>query len=250
MAFRIIARLDVKPPNLVKGVHLEGVRKLGRPEDFALKYYRGGIDELIYQDVVASLYGRNNIAALVQQTAQEIFVPLTVGGGIRHVDDIQMLLRGGADKVSINTMAVKNPQLIPEAARLFGTQCLTVAIEAIASGPNRWEPLVESGRQHTHLDAEQWATDVVSLGAGELLVTSIAAEGARKGFDFGLGDRLLRQVKVPVLLHGGAGSPDDVVEVAKRGYSGAVLASLLHYNVATVEQIKNRLIQAHIPVRT
>jgi imidazole glycerol-phosphate synthase subunit HisF len=249
MTFRVIARLDVKPPHLVKGVHLEGVRKLGRPVEFAERYYDEGIDELIYQDVVASLYGRNSIAALVEETAQRIFVPITVGGGIRSSADIQVMLRSGADRVVINTMAIKNPELIYEAARIFGVQCIAVALEVIQSGADRWEPLVDSGREHTGLDAERWACDVVERGAGELLVTSISSEGTRKGFDFAFADRLVGKVGVPIILHGGAGSAEDVVEAAKRGYSGAVIASALHYRATTVQEIKEKLQQANIEVR-
>lgn len=247
--FRVIARLDVKPPHLVKGVHLEGVRKLGRPEEFAEKYYRDGADEIIYQDVVASLYGRNSIADVVERTAQRIFVPITVGGGLRSIQDIQDMLRHGADRVSLNTMAVKNPQLIHDAARIYGAQCIVIALEVMPSGANRWEPLIDSGRQHTGRDAQEWAMQAVELGAGELLVTSIQAEGTRKGFDFSFADRLIGKVQVPVVLHGGAGSPADVVEVAKRGYSGAVVSSALHYELATIEQIKEQLAKANVEVR-
>ena len=249
MVFRVIARLDVKPPNLVKGIHLEGVRKLGKPETFAERYYAQGIDEIIYQDVVASLYGRSSIAALVEETAKQVFVPITVGGGIRSIDDIQTMLRSGADKISINTMAIRQPRLIYEAARLFGVQCITVALEVASKGNHHWEPLIDSGREHTNLDAQDWAREVVDLGAGELLVTSIAAEGTRKGFDFSFGDRLLGQFNVPILIHGGAGSAADIVEAAQRGYSGAVIASALHYELTTIEEIKNKLVQANIEVR-
>lgn len=249
MAFRLIARLDVKPPNLVKGIHLEGVRKLGVPEEFAERYYQEGIDEIFYQDVVASLYGRNGIADLVESTAQKVFVPITVGGGIRSINDIQTMLRSGADKVSINTMAVKEPNLLHEASRIYGVQCITLALEVAPSGSGRWEPLVDSGRQHTGLDAESWAFRAIDLGAGELLVTSIQAEGTRKGVDFSFSDSLLGRVRVPVILHGGAGSIDDVVEVARRGYSGAVISSLLHYRIATISEIKEKLLKANIDVR-
>lgn len=249
MAFRVIARLDVKPPNLVKGIHLEGVRKLGNPADFAKRYYTEGIDEIFYQDVVASLYGRSGIADLVASTAQNVFVPLTVGGGIRTIDDIQSMLRNGADKVSINTAAVMNPDLIYKASRLFGAQCVTVCLEVIRSGVRKWEPLMESGRQHTGLDAENWANRCVELGAGELLITSIEAEGTKKGFDFSFSDRVLASVDVPVIIHGGAGSTDDIVEAARRGYSGAVISSILHYNIENIANIKERLLKANIEVR-
>lgn len=250
MVFRIIARLDVKPPDLVKGIHLEGVRKLGKPEDFAETYFEQGVDELFYQDVVASLYGRNGIEELVKRTAQKIFVPLTVGGGIRSTDDIQTMLRNGADKISVNTMAIRSPELIAKAARLFGVQCITVALEVAPSGPGKWEPLIDSGREHTSLDAEAWAREAVAQGAGELLITSIEKEGTRKGFDFSFADKLLGKVKVPVILHGGCGSAADVVEAAKRGYSGVAISSALHYRLTTVDEIRNALLQANVEVRT
>ncbi|KJU81339.1 imidazole glycerol phosphate synthase, cyclase subunit HisF [Candidatus Magnetobacterium bavaricum] len=249
MAFRVIARLDVKPPHLVKGIHLEGVRKLGKPQDFADTYYQDGIDEIFYQDVVASLYGRNNIADILQQTAQRIFVPITVGGGIRSIDDIQTMLRSGADKVSLNTIAIKNPEIVRTASRIYGVQCIVVALEIIPNGPGLWEPLIDSGRQHTKLDAQEWAKQVVELGAGELLITSIQEEGTRKGFNFSFAEKLNGKINVPIILHGGAGSAEDVVEVAKRGYSGAVISSILHYKVTTINEIKDKLLKANIEVR-
>lgn len=249
MAFRVIARLDVKPPNLVKGIHLEGVKKLGKPDQFAAGYYQDGADEIFYQDVIASLYGRNSIADLVEQTAQKVFVPVTVGGGIRSIDDIQTMLRRGADKIALNTMAVKNPALIREASRIYGVQCIVIALEVMPNGLGHWEPLIDSGRQHTNLDAEEWAHRVVDLGAGELLITSIQAEGTRKGFDFSFAERLIGKVNIPIIMHGGAGMADDVVEVAKRGYSGAVISSILHYKLTTIGEIKEKLMKANIEVR-
>lgn len=249
MAFRIIARLDVKPPYLVKGIHLEGVRKLGNPAEFAERYYHDGADEIYYQDIVASLYGRNSIADLVKQTAQRIFVPITVGGGIRSIDDIQLMLRQGADRISINSMAIRNQTLIRKASKIYGVQCIVVAIEVMPSGKNRWEPLIDSGRQHTGLDAEDWAKQVVDMGAGELLVTSIQAEGTKRGFDFSFAEKLIGKINVPIILHGGAGSAEDIVEVAMRGYSGAVISSVLHYKLASIKQIKEKLAHANIEVR-
>ncbi len=247
--FRLIARLDVKPPNLVKGIQLEGVRKLGRPEEFANRYYRDGADELFYQDVVASLYGRNSIKELIKETAQKIFIPIAVGGGIRSLNDIQDLLRHGADKVSINTAAINNPDLIKEAARIFGSQCIVVAIEIMRSGNSSWEPLTMSGRQHSQLDALDWAKRVVDLGAGELFITAIENEGTEKGLQFDFVDILMDKVNVPVILHGGAGNPNDVIEAGKRGLSGVAIASILHYGHFTIEKIKKELKNAGIKIR-
>jgi len=249
MAFRIIPRLDVKPPHLVKGIHLEGVRKLGSPSDFAERYYREGADELFYQDVVASLYGHNTIERLIEEAAKKLFIPLTVGGGLRSVDDIQKVLRHGADKVSLNTAAIKDPALIREAAQVFGSQCIVIALEIARSGPRSWEPLIDSGREHTGRDALEWAQRAVDLGAGELFVTSIAQEGTRRGFDFDFVDLLLQKVEVPVVLHGGAGSIADVVEAARHGVSGVAISSILHYGRSTIPEIKRGLHQAGFPVR-
>ena len=247
--FRIIVRLDVKPPNLVKGIQLEGVRKIGRPVDFAEKYYIGGADELFYQDVVASLYGRNSIKELIKETAQKVFIPVTVGGGIRSIEDIQELLRSGADKVSINTAAIDNPDIINEASRIFGSQCVTVALEIMHSGASTWEPLTMSGRQRSTLNAMDWAKEVVERGAGELLVTVIAREGGKMGFDFDFAESLINEVDVPVVLHGGAGKPSDVIDAAKRGLSGVAIASMFHYNLYSIKDVKDGLKKARIQVR-
>ena len=170
---RIIPRLDVKGPNLVKGVHLEGLRVLGKPEEFASKYYLEGADELIYIDVVASLYGRKNLLEIVERAAQQIFIPLTAGGGIRTFDDIKNLLRAGADKVAINTAGIRNPRFIKEAAQSFGSQCIVVSIEAKSRENGRYEAFTDNGREKTGKDVFEWAKEAVDLGAGEILVTSI-----------------------------------------------------------------------------
>ena len=183
---RVIPRLDIKGPNLVKGIHLEGLRVLGRPEQFAQFYYEHGADELIYMDVVASLYGRSSLGAIIEATAKRVFVPLTVGGGIRTVDDIQAVLRLGADKVAINTAAVRNPDFVRDAARRFGSSTIVVSIEAMRRGPGVYEAYTDNGREKTGVDAIEWATRAVELGAGELLVTSMDRDGTRQGFDLEL----------------------------------------------------------------
>ena len=208
---RIIARLDIKGHNVIKGIHLEGLRVVGRPVPMAKKYYAAGADEIIFMDTVASLYGRNNVLGVVQEAARGIFVPMTVGGGIRSVDDIVAALRSGADKVAINTAATQRPELIGDAARAFGSQCITVSIEAKQRMPGRWEVLTDNGRQQTGLDVEEWAARVEGLGAGELLVTSVDKEGTRTGFDFALLQAVRKRVQVPVIASGGAGKADDVI---------------------------------------
>ena len=249
MPLRIIARLDIKAPNLVKGIRLEGLRVLGKPADFAERYFEQGVDELYYQDIVASLYERNSILDLVSAAADQIFVPLTVGGGVRTVDDIRMLLRAGADKVCINTAAIRRPELIGEAARIFGTQCVVVAVEAIRQPGGNWKAFTDNGREHTSLDACEWALRAVELGAGELLLTSVDREGTRKGFDLEFIAALAGKVNVPVVAHGGAGSVEDIVKVARLGVDGVALASMLHYGNATIPEIKQALAAAGIEVR-
>lgn len=227
---RIIARLDIKGPNLVKGISLEGLRFLGNPDEFANEYYVGGADELIYMDVVASLYGRNSLAEFVKRTAERIFIPLTVGGGIRTIDDIRVILRSGADKISINTAAVKRPELITEAARVFGSQCVVVTIEAKRMKDGSYEAFIDNGRERTGLDALEWARRAVSLGAGELLVTSVDNEGKGKGFDTGLVAAIAASVDVPVIAHGGAGRLEHFKDVIVSGKADAVAAaSVFHY---------------------
>lgn len=227
---RIIPRLDIKGPNLVKGIRLEGLRVLGRPEQFARHYYEGGADELLYMDAVASLYGRNSLLDIVSRTAREVFIPLTVGGGLRTMDDIRAVLRAGADKVSVNTAAVRRPELIREAARAFGSSTVVVSVEAIRQPDGGYHAYTDCGREETGLDAVAWAVRAVELGAGEILVTSVDREGTGKGFDLELVRRIADAVSVPVVASGGAGHARHVHEAVTTGGASAVcLASLLHY---------------------
>ncbi|MCL4552164.1 MAG: imidazole glycerol phosphate synthase cyclase subunit [Candidatus Marsarchaeota archaeon] len=233
MNVRIIPRLDIKGPNLVKGINFEGLRVLGKPEYFAKHYYENGADELIYIDAVASLYGRNSLNHIIERTAREIFVPLVVGGGLRSLDDIREILRAGADKVAINTAAVRRPELIREAARAFGSSTIVVSIEAIRKRDGTYEQYTDYGRERTGLDAFEWAAQAVELGAGELLVTSINQEGTGKGFDLELTNKIARSVAVPVIASGGAGALNHVSEVVIEGKADAVsMASMFHYNCA------------------
>jgi len=246
---RIIPRLDIKGLNLVKGIHLEGLRVVGKPEKAALKYYQQGADELLFIDIVASLYGRNNLLELIQSTAQNVFIPLTVGGGIRNVDDIRNILRAGADKVAINTAVVNNPMLIKKAAETFGSQCVVVSIETIKTGENKWEIFTENGREKTGIDTLEWADRVCDLGAGEILLTSIDREGT-KSFENDLVNRIATKVPIPVIACGGAGNPDHVRQVISDGCGDAVsIASILHYDQFGVADIKNYLESNDIRVR-
>lgn len=228
---RIIPKLDIKGPNLVKGIHLEGLRVLGKPEDFAKYYYEGGADELLYMDVVASLYNRNSLHDIIQKTAKEIFIPLTVGGGLRTIDDIKKVLRAGADKVSLNTAAIKNPDLIKKAAGIFGSSTIAVSIEAIKEQDGSYLAYTDNGREYTGVEVLGWAKKVESLGAGEIVLTSIDKEGTGEGYDLALTRMVSQSVSVPVVACGGAGSADDVYKVITQGGADAVImASVLHYD--------------------
>jgi cyclase len=249
LATRVIARLDIKGPNLVKGVQFEGLRVMGDPAEHALRYYRDGADELLYIDIVASLYERNSLIDVVSRTATEIFVPLTVGGGVRKLEDITELLRAGADKVAINTAAVRRPELITEASRTFGAQCIVVSIEAKRRKGGGWEAFTDNGRERTGLDAVDWAERAVDLGAGELLVTSVDMDGTRRGFDLDLVASIGPRVGVPVIAGGGAGSVADVVSAAQAGADAIAVASLLHGKTESIGSIKAGLARGGFEVR-
>lgn len=237
MIHRIIGRLDIKGPSLVKGVHLEGLRVLGAPEEFAKYYYENGIDELIYIDVVASLFGRNSLEEIITKTAKEIFIPLTVGGGIRTIEDIRNVLRAGADKVSLNTAAINNPGIIKKAVRIFGSSTITVAIEVIKQKDGSYLAFTNNGREYTGVEVLGWAKKVEELGAGEILLTSIDKDGTGKGFDLDLIKMVSKNVSIPVIASGGAGKKEDVYKAVSEGQADAVaLASLLHYNYLNENQ--------------
>jgi imidazole glycerol-phosphate synthase subunit HisF len=236
---RLIPRLDIKGPNLIKGVQLEGLRVIGDPQQFARRYYEQGADELLYVDVVASLYGRNNLQDIVRQAARDVFVPLTVTGGIRSADDVRQILRSGADKVGVNTAATKRPELIREISRKFGSQCIVLSIEAKCVAAGRWEAYTDNGREKTGLDVVQWAQRGVELGAGEILLTSVDREGTREGFDIDLVSAVSTVVSVPVIASGGMGRLDDVATVVRSGAADAVaMADILHYGRTTIGEIR------------
>lgn len=236
---RLIARLDVKGPNLIKGVHLEGLRVIGDPREYALKYYEQGADEFIYMDCVASLYGRNNLAEIVRHTSEDAFIPMTVGGGVRSVNDVETLLRVGADKVAVNTAAVARPELISEIATRFGSQCMVISIEAKNKRPGEWEAYTDNGREQTGLDVVEWAKRCESLGAGEILLTSIDREGTRKGFEVDLISAVSTTVSIPVIASGGMGNVQHLADVVKIGKADAVaMADILHYNRMTFQEIR------------
>lgn len=247
---RLIARLDIKGPNLIKGIHLEGLRIMGLPNEHALRYYQQGIDELIYMDCVASLYGRNHLGDIVKAATKDIFVPITVGGGIRSIDDATDILRAGADKVAVNTAAVANPQLITDIARRFGNQCMVLSIEAKQLGANSWEVYTDNGRERTGLDVLEWVKRGVDLGAGEILLTSVDREGTRKGFDDALVKIVTAEVNVPVIASGGMGNVEDLLSVVTKGGADAVaMADILHYQRISISEIRLLAQNAGLGVR-
>jgi cyclase len=248
---RLIARLDIKAPNLIKGIHLEGLRVIGDPNEYARSYYEAGADELIYMDIVASLYERNSLADIVERTSRDVFIPITVGGGVRSVEDARRLLRAGADKVAINTAVVKRPELISEMARTFGSQCMVLSIEAKRNNVGGgWEAYIDNGREHTGLDVVEWARRGADLGAGEILVTSVDQEGTRKGFDVELVKAVSSAVNVPVIASGGMGSTDHLRAVAKDGGADAVaMADILHYKRMSLHEVRDAARAFDLPVR-
>lgn len=247
---RVIARLDVKGPNLIKGVHLEGLRVIGDPGEYAKRYYEQGADEIIYIDIVASLYGRSNLLEIVRKTTEDVFIPVTVGGGIRSVVDVKELLDNGADKVAINTSAIRSPSLIREVSQRFGSQCMVLSIEAKRQSDGSWRAYTDNARERTDLDVVEWAQQSVELGAGEILLTSIDQEGTRRGFDLELIRLVSRAVSVPVIASGGMGKVSDLVSAVKEAGADAVaMADVLHYGRLSLPTIRAGAKSAGVKVR-
>ena len=247
---RLIARLDIKGPNLIKGVHLEGLRVIGDPQEYAQRYYEQGADELLYIDIVASLYGRSKLTEIVRRAAHDVFVPMTVGGGIRDVNDVRDLLRAGADKVAINTAAVRRPALVTEVSRRFGSQCVVLSIEAKRQPSGRWEAFTDCGREPSGVDAIVWAQRGVELGAGEILVTSIDQEGTRRGFDVDLVRAIAETVPVPVIASGGFGEQKHLSDVVAAGADAVAIADALHFHRVTLPEVRRMACDMAISVRT
>ena len=247
---RIIPCLDVKAGRVVKGTNFVGLRDAGDPVELAATYDLEGADELVFLDITASVEERKAMLDVINKTAGEVFMPLTVGGGISTVDDIRNALRAGADKTSVNSAAVKNPQLIAEGAKLFGSQCIVLAIDARRCSENKWEVYVHGGRTPTGIDAVEWAKQGVALGAGEILLTSMDADGTKNGYDIPLTKAVSEAVNVPVIASGGAGKLEDFYEVLAEGGADAVLAaSVFHYKTFTIQQVKEYLRDRGIEVR-
>lgn len=247
---RIIPCLDVAGNRVVKGTNFIELRDAGDPVELAEFYDNAGADELVFLDIGASVEKRKALLEVIRKVAGKVFIPLTVGGGIRSVDDIKETLRAGADKISVNSAAVKNPQLIAEGARKFGNQCIVLAIDAKKTEPQKWEVYVNGGRVPTGLDAVEWAKRGVELGAGEILLTSMDADGTKNGYDIELTEAISKAVNVPVIASGGAGRLQDFYDVLQNGIADAVLAaSVFHYRKFTVRQVKEYLYKHGVEVR-
>jgi cyclase len=247
---RIIPRLDIKGPNLIKGINLEGLRVIGSPNEFALRYYEEGADELIFMDIVASLYGRNSLLNIIESATRDIFIPMTVGGGIRSINDAKLILRAGADKVAINTAAVSKPRLIYEIANVFGSSSVISSIEAKQIGNDKWEVYTHNGRERTGLDVIEWAKTCEGNGAGEILITSIDREGTRKGFDVNLVSAVSSVLSIPIIASGGMGSPLDILSVTTQGGAdGVSMADILHYKRVSIAEIRTVALAHKLCVR-
>lgn len=250
LAKRIIPCLDVRDGKVVKGINFVGIKEVGDPVECAAEYDRQGADEIVFLDITASNEGRGTMLDVVRRTAQKVFVPLTVGGGIRTIDDFRDTLRAGADKVSVNSAAVKNPQLIKEAADIFGCQCVIVAIDAKKCEDGHYTVVINGGRIDMGIDAVEWAKKAEELGAGEILLTSMDTDGVKGGFDLDMLNAVCSVVKIPVIASGGCGKLEHFTEVFEKTNSSAALAaSLFHYKELTVGQVKRELARHDIPVR-
>ena len=239
---RIISRLDVKNNFVIKGINLEGLRKVGDPIKLATDYYNDKIDEIIYMDNVASLYRRNSLTQIISETSENIFVPLTVGGGIRKLSDIDKLLSSGADKVAINSFGTENPKFIKEAVSNFGSSTIVISIEAKKISEQKWEVYKYSGREKTEIDLIYWINKIQELGCGEILLTSIDYEGLQKGFDIEMIEKIYDLIKVPLVISGGCGKMDDIKFIKNNfNFVSVALASVLHYKKLTIKEIKKSI---------
>lgn len=248
---RVISRMDIKGPNLIKSIQFEGLKIIGDPNEYALKYYNEGIDEIFILDTVASLYGRNNLSDIIKNAAKNIFVPITAGGGVRSIDDVQNLLNSGADKVAVNTAAVNDPQLINDIANYFGSQCMVLSIEAKKISDNKWEVFTENGREKTGIDVVEWAKKGEELGAGEIILTSVDSDGMRQGFDDELIQKVYNSVQIPLIVSGGLGNCNHFKDIMNQSpnISGVAIGSAFHYNDLNINDLKNYLFELDFNIR-
>lgn len=247
---RVIARLDIKGPNLIKGINLEGLRIVGKPVEYATGYYNEGIDEILFMDSVASLYGRNHLAEIISLTANDIFVPITVGGGIRTAKDARDVLNAGADKIAINSAAVARPALIREIAEDFGSQATVLSIEAKKTQSDSWEVYTENGREKSGLIVSEWVNEAVSLGVGEILITSVDQEGTGRGFDINLMRQISELVSIPIIASGGMGRISDIEDLLIQSEISAVaVANCFHYKKVSIQEVKTKIATMGYKVR-
>lgn len=242
---RVIARIDVKNEFVIKGIHLEGLRKVGDPNILAKKYYEDGIDEIVFMDAVAAYYDRNSLSHIIEKACEEVFIPITVGGGLRTIEDINQALKSGADKVAIQT-----PEFIAEASKIFGSQCIVASIVAKKIDSNKWEAYIDNGREPTGLDVVEWAKKLEELGAGEIMLTSLDMEGTKKGFDVELYQAIQNIVSIPIIASGGMGNAKHGIELLSNTNVDAIAtASIIHYEIDTIKNIKKSLIDNGVKVR-
>lgn len=250
LAKRIIPCLDVRDGKVVKGINFVGIKEVGDPVELAKQYSDSGADEIVFLDITASHEGRATMLDVVRRTAEVVFVPLTVGGGIRTIDDVRDTLRAGSDKVGINSAAVRNPELINEAAKLFGRQCIVAAVDAKRVDDGSWHVVINGGRIDTGKDLLEWVQELEERGAGEILLTSMDADGTKAGYDLEMTKAVCDLVNIPVIASGGAGSVDDFVDVfAATGCDAALAASLFHYGELTIDEVKDAMRSRGIPAR-
>lgn len=250
MNIRLIARLDVKLQHLIKGVQMEGWRKMGNPAERAKLYYHQGADELLYMDVVASLYQRNNLHAIVREVAQAAFIPITVGGGISDLESAKQMLDVGADKVAINTAATKRPDVLREISDTYGSQAMVLSIEAKRRAAGGWEAMTDNGRNHTGLDVVSWAVRGAELGAGEILLTSIDQDGTMRGMDLELIEAVTREVTIPVIASGGVQGARDVAEAVQAGATAVAVAKAVHSDTTDFAKLRKDLAATGVTVRS
>jgi len=238
---RLIARLDVKNDFVIKGIHLEGLRKIGNPNEIAKKYYKEGVDEIVFMDAVAAYYDRNNLSEIISKATEDIFIPIMVGGGIRSINDITIALNSGADKVGINTAAIRDPLILKKGAEIFGSQCMVSSIDVKRESPNIWRVYFDNGREPSKYLLEEWLDIIQEMGSGEIVLTSIDQEGTKKGFDNDLVNFASTRCSIPLIICGGAGKLQHIQDISDYNYDAIAVASILHYDLSKVSSIKESL---------
>ena len=244
--FRIIPRLEVKSTKLIKGIRMEGLRIVGNPIDRAIKYYEDGADEIIYSDIVASLYSRSFDLKTISEISRNIHIPFIVGGGIKSMDDVHMILDAGADRVCINTGAITDPDILYDTTREFGSQCITLEVQVRSVSDRFWEPFVESGRNRTHIDLFDWIKITQDLGVGELFFVSVDSDGMKSGLNCNLIKDIRSRISTPFIAGGGIGTIEHIVDLIELGCNGVVLSNILHFDTMSINEIKSNLIKLNL----